>query len=154
MKLEIDTFNEGDVFIMQHRMRAIDRFEFEVMSGGQPLHENLMHLLGRSVRARAAYVDGRLVCIYGVISSTMLSTTGNPWLCATDALDEKEVRRVFLANMGPELQWVCEGFDRLWNLVSAENQVAIRWLKWMGFIFDETQYDVRGYPFLRFAAGE
>ena len=154
MIVEFHDFEEPDALFMSQRIRPMDEFEFRVMSGDLEPYECLMHLHARSIRARAAYVDGALVAIYGVIPITRLSTTGTPWLCATDSIDDPAVRREFIKHTGPELQWIADGFERLWNLVSAENHIAIRWLKWMGFIFDETPYDVRGHTFLRFSAGE
>lgn len=147
----IKDLDRADIERMVQEMREIDRVEFRVMSGGKPEGETLDHLLRRSTRARAGYYGGELVCVYGVLSPTLLSREGNPWLCATDLIELKEVRKAFIRNTRSELSWMAEGFSRLWNLVLDQNVTAIRWLKWIGFRFDGTGYEIDGHRFLHFA---
>lgn len=150
MDVEIKPLDEADIALMAHKMRPVDLKEFRIMAPDKSPMESLQHLLERSRKASAGYVDGRLVCVYGVISPTILSVEGHPWLAATDAVNDPKVRRVFLMSGKSELQRVSSGFSRLWNFVLAENKIAVRWLKWMGFEFEADSYDVRGHEFLRF----
>jgi len=146
----IKPMDDVDVKRMAKRMRPMDRFEFKVMSGGRPALDSLEELLRRSRRAAAAYHDDNLVCCYGVVAQTALSTIGHPWMCATPMIASPVVRKKFLRHSIEELAWMSEGFDMLWNLVSTENKIAIRWLKWMGFNFTGDQVGLRGHPFAYF----
>lgn len=154
MQVDIRNLCRDDIEVMAREMRAIDRLEFDIMSGGRDLLACLDHLFDRSRRARAAYVDGRLVAVYGVLSRTALSDEGNPWLAGTDLLLRRDVRREFARQTRDQVIWACDGYSRLWNIVSSENTLAIRWLKWIGFVFDGTAYDIRGHRFLKFQIGE
>ena len=154
MNIEICDLTDDAVEDMASKMRHMDLFEFDVMTGGKPVIDSLQLLKKRSSRSRAAYVDGRLVAVYGVVNQTVLSGTGSPWLAATDMIERPDVRRAFVRHTRKELAWLAEGFSTFWNLVSAENKLAIRWLKWTGFIFDGTGFDIRGHRFLKFHMGD
>lgn len=154
MRVDLFDLRDDDLAVMCDRIRPMDRFEFDVMSGGKPVDECFNHLRRRSVRARAAYVDGDLVAVYGVLAPTLMATSGNPWLAATPEVNDPGVRREFIRYTQQEMTWLCDGFDHLWNLVSSENKVAIRWLKWIGFQFDDDLVDIHGHSFCRFSMGE
>ncbi len=140
-----------DIPHMAALARPMDRFEFDVMSGGLPVDTCLQHLVRKSDgNCRAGFVDGELVTLYGVVPGTRLTGGGNPWLIASDQVGNSNVRRQFLA-MGPDqLSEISAGFNRLWNLVSVENKIAIRWLKFMGFTFRGREQMVRGHRFAQF----
>jgi len=150
MQSMIKPMDETDTKIMAEEMREMDRFEFRVMSRGRSEKENLDMLLRRSRRSAAAYVDGEIVACYGVVAPTELSTVGHPWMCASDLVGMRQVRVEFLRRSNEQLAWMSQGFDFFWNLVSTENRVAIRWLKWLGFNFTGDVADVDGHPFAYF----
>lgn len=154
MDVRISDLSQDDLQEMAQNIRPMDRFEADIVSGGQSIENVLDGLLRKSRRARAAYVGSDLVAIYGVVSQTLLSSTGNPWLLATRKIEGVEVRREFIRRTEQEVRWLCEGYDHLWNIVSNDNTVAIRWLRWIGFQFDADVINVRGHPFRRFSIGE
>jgi len=154
MEVVIKDLSQDDIDLMAVEIRAIDAMEFDLMSGGKSVDTCLEHLNGKSMASRAAYVDGALICVYGVISPTLLSTTGNPWLCATDQINRPEIRKRFIQMTKPEMVRLCSGFDKLWNIVAEENRMAVRWLKWIGFKFDGSEYVIQGHKFLKFHMGE
>ena len=106
MKPDIFPMTDFDASVMVGDIRDIDRLEFEIMSGSSNVFKSLMELKLRSRRARAAYYDGKLVAIYGVIQRSLLVPQGNPWLCATDAIDDPDVRRAFLKHTKSEFEWL------------------------------------------------
>lgn len=129
-------------------MRPIDRKECDAMSGGKPHAEILGQLLRRSVIARAAYVDGSLLAIYGLVRKTLLSGEANPWALFTPAIEDPLFRRVVIKHSKSEFADIAERAEKMWNLVHAENTVAIRWLRWLGFEFpDGKTYMVNDEPF-------
>lgn len=153
MRVEIRPLSDIDLELMADQMRPMDRYEFDVMSSGEGCLECLQHMLRRSHRARAAYVDDNLVAVYGVLTPTLMSDVGHPWLAATDMIERPDVRREFIRCTRSELLWLSDGFSSLWNIISDKNVIAIRWLKWVGFHFDGTEYDIRGHRFLKFNMG-
>ena len=150
MQVEIRGLEHTDIELMAELMRPMDRFEFDVMGGGKPPIEDLTILMERSKSARACYMDGKLVAVWGILPPTVLSTVGFPWLAATDEIDRPEVRRKFIAMTKPEFGSAVGSFTRLWNLISEENTIAIRWLKWIGFGFDGRSTVIKGHRFLFF----
>lgn len=152
--MEIHDLTDIDLINIAANIRDIDRFEFEIMGGGAPLSESLAHMKAKSVRARAAYWDGQIVAAYGLLAPTALSFEGNPWLVSTHALNDRNVRREFIRYTEQEFTWLCQGFDHLWNIISPKNTVAIRWLRWLGFQFDEQAFEIQGHPFLKFQMGD
>ena len=150
MHLEIRNLEQSDIELMAERMRPMDRFEFDIMGGGKPPIEDLTILLERSKSARACYMNGNLVAVYGILPPTILSTVGFPWLAATDEIDKPEIRRRFIELTKIEFASSVGSFTKLWNLISEENVIAIRWLKWIGFVFDGRATTIEGHRFLFF----
>ncbi|WP_313349076.1 hypothetical protein [Paracoccus sp. (in: a-proteobacteria)] len=132
------------------RLRPVDRLELDCMGSGDA-RGDLLRLVAQSRRSRAAYMDGELVCIFGVKAATAMSDTGFPWALTTRAVDLPQVRREFVAGSRVGVEWLGQDFRRLWNLVAEENLVARRWLRWIGFRFDEEKtVMLRGHRFLCF----
>lgn len=131
------------------QMRPIDRLELDCMGTGDA-RGDLLRLAATSRRARAAYMDGDLVCIFGVKAVTEMSDTGNPWAMLTRAVDAPRVRREFVHGSRVGVDWLGQDFRRLWNLVAEDNRTARRWLAWLGFRFDGRAVDLRGHRFLHF----
>lgn len=141
----------SDLDFMAENMAEIDRFEFDVMSRGAPLRSALDTLVSGSTFAKAAYLNGSLVALFGVHRMTILSTHGNPWMCLVNgAAKDREIVREIVKNTASQIDEMSEGFDLLWNLISAENTRSIRWLKWAGFDFDQFDCYIAGHKFLRF----
>lgn len=150
MKVEFREISDEVLDDMAAQMRPMDLLEFELMSGGMTVIQTLEHLRRRSRRCKAAYVDGRLACCYGIVPTTLISTDGNPWLCATDLINIPQVRREFIARTRDEAHWMLAGFESVWNFVHCDNRVAIRWLKWIGFDFGGAEISLGGHRFIRF----
>ena len=88
--------------------------------------------------------------MFGVSVEGLMSNTGAPWLLMSDEpVKHKDVFKQVTPHALVVLQ---QGFTKLENWVDAENEVAIRWLKKIGFTFDKdpVPYGVSGDPFYRF----
>ena len=138
-----------DLTLLASQMRDIDRLEVEAMTG-RDAASALMQFAPSSRRMTAGYADDRLVAVWGVSAPTLLSADATPWLLATDAIGDRDVRRTFLRLSRQEMERLVDGYRRLWNWVHADNAIAIRWLKWLGFQFPGAKSTVRGEPFLYF----
>jgi len=150
MSLVIRELQQDDLQLMVDQIRPMDAFEFDVMTDGKDHMECFQELLQRSAASRVAFIDGKLLCIFGVTARTALSPNGHPWLAATDLVNSPAARRAIVANTHDQLADMSKRFSRLWNIVYEENHIAIRWLRWIGFTFNETPIDIRGHRFLKF----
>lgn len=118
-------------------LRPIDRLEMSCMLPTDQ-REGLLSMVARARRCRAVTVNGRLTCIFGVSAAGVLSNEGCPWMLGTSALATPAGRRAVIAESRVGLTWLAQDFDRLWNVVAAENVEAIRWLRWLGFEFGDS----------------
>jgi hypothetical protein len=154
MEIVVHEMRPSDIEEMDREMRDLDRREFVAMSGQNDVRPELSKLLRRSLKPRVARTgDGRMIAVYGIISPTVLSTLGHPWLAGTDLVAHPAVRRGFLERSRIEFAELARGFTSLWNVVSDENKAAIRWLKWLGFEFPGESYEVGGMNFEKFEMG-
>lgn len=151
MTAKIRPLCDEDMLQLAMRMRGMDRLEVTCAMPNQPLDDVLLCSARTSIRSRAGFWKGELVACWGIVPRDALSADGAPWLLATDAIDDPEVRRAFIKHGADEMHRLTHGFRHLWNLVHRENGVARRWLRFMGFEFrDPNQYTLSGEPFVRF----
>lgn len=100
---------------------------------------------------RSAFVDDDLVAVFGVYFPTVVSTSASPWLLATRRLEGRDARRAMVRHSPGQLLEIAGPAERLWNYVAAENDVAIRYLEWLGFTIDRhCPRSVRGLDFVPF----
>lgn len=128
--VEIRPVAPGDIEWFATRLRAVDVAEVEA-TGSTPL-AGLRASVQAARFARVALIDGERVAIGGCNhAGTALVPIGVPWLVGTPALTrhgrvlQREARRYIGAML--------EHYDRLANYVHADNLVAVRWLRRLGF---------------------
>lgn len=99
----------------------------------------------------AGLADGRVVCMFGVGSYTILSDIACPWLLGSEELPQHA--RAFLRLNRVYARHIKDEYAILENYVDARNAVAIRWLRWLGFTIWEPQpFGPDGLPFHKFGA--
>lgn len=96
--------------------------------------EALLRSLSVSRDARSGIVDGEVVCMFGVGTTTLLSLQGSPWLLGSDQI--KRHARIFLPQSRLYVAEMHRRFPVLKNFVDARNAVTLRWLRWLGFRID------------------
>ncbi|MDG4649634.1 hypothetical protein P6F26_14410 [Roseibacterium sp. SDUM158017] len=139
------------MLMLAQRLREMDRLEIASVMPNAPLEEALLQSGRASVRSRAGFWHGELVACWGIVPRDAQSTQGAPWLLATDAIDDPDVRRAFVRHGRDEMHRLVNGFQYLWNIVHRDNGPARRWLRVMGFEFrDPREYLISGEPFVRF----
>lgn len=120
-------------------MRQIDRDEVRAMSGRPDADRaSIMIDLMTNSRglARCALLDGVPVAAWGVVTRTAISSTGNPWMLATDGVRDRHFSRQFIARSRSEFEkTIPSHVSFLWNMVASDNDASIRWLKWLNFSF-------------------
>lgn len=116
-------------------IRAIDRVECEAYghSVKQALRDGFMY----SEKVWTAMRDGKPIAMFGVYVPSALGGVGHPWLLGTD---EVYLHGRELVMLGPAyIEQMCDSISILRNLVSCENEAAIKLLiKWGFTVADET----------------
>lgn len=93
-------------------------------------------------------IDHEPVAMLGVSPQSMMESIGVPWMLGTERVYANG--RALLTLSIPVFQAMADSFDRLENLVGADNGRAIRFLRWAGFTIGEALVDVGGMNFRRF----
>lgn len=80
-------------------------------------------------------IDGYAEAMFGVAPKGVMSGTGIIWLLMSD--EPVRYRKEFKFVAAKIFENLKTGFTKLENWVDIENIIAIKWLKELGFIFDE-----------------
>lgn len=94
-------------------------------------------------------VNGEILCMFGVAPVSLLGGLGAPWLIGADAIERYQM--AFLRHSRPMVQQMRDRFPVMTNHVDDRNKVAIRWLRWLGFVMGEAEpHGPFGLPFRKF----
>ncbi len=137
------------IFWLASNMSEADKDEVAAAVGMGP-YRALADALERSVTAWTGMVGDEPVCMFGVTPIDILLGIGSPWLLGTDKVRDCPI--TFLKSCKKYVIGMLELFPHLQNYVDARHEVAIRWLKWLGFKFDPEPipYGVWNMPFFKF----
>lgn len=88
-----------------------------------------------SAEVWTGYVDGKLICCWGLIPPTLLSNQAYLWMHSTPAVREHQF--LLVRHSQKIIEQVLERYERVVGdcLVGASD--SIRWLKWLGAEFYE-----------------
>jgi hypothetical protein len=134
---------------LANRLRDIDRRECEAM--GRTAKQALRMGLKASVHAISVVKedDGRPIAMFGVMSTSIVSGSGVVWFLGTDDVFEFPRDLAWTGRAMIE-HWLETEFRTLTNVVSVENEKAVRLLKyWGATVGDEVQVH-RGIEFVPF----
>lgn len=138
------------IFWLANNMSEADRDEVAAAVGMGP-YRALADSLNRSVAAWTGMAgDSIPVCMFGVTPVDILGGIGSPWLLGTN--DVRRYAFTFLRLNRQYIPKMLSLFPLLVNYVDARHEVAIKWLKWLGFKFDPepVPYGIWDFPFYRF----
>ena len=94
-------------------------------------------------------IDDVPVCMWGVLSESMIFNHGTPWMVAAKGIDDRAA--VFLRHCKAPVMDLLNNYAMLENYVDARNTRSITWLKWLGFTIEEPRpYGALKMPFHRF----
>lgn len=149
MKVEIVPATKKHVEEIAAAVRPEDREELWAASMQRP-EDAMLSGLRYSDQAMAGLVNGKAVCIWGVVPESFIGPMGTPWMVASMALDEHA--KAFLRRCKKMVQAMFGEYEHLENYVDARNKRSIEWLKWLGFLVEpEPQpYGMLKQPFHRF----
>lgn len=130
-----------DVYSLQTRLRDADVAELAAQ-GMDPSQALIQGLWRSKPDCMTVELDGLPIAMYGVVPG-LCERFGAIWLLGSEELVRGSF---FLRNCKQELARISEDYDLLYNQVHDQNEVHIRWLRWMGFEF--TRHNP---PFLEFS---
>jgi ribosomal protein S18 acetylase RimI-like enzyme len=128
------------------RMREADRIECAAL--GRTPKEGLRIGLRTSLAPLTALVDGQAEAMLGIVPGSLIRGSGTAWMLATDAMYRQ--RRALVAFGRDVLSWLAADFREVGNIVAADNERAIRFLRFLGFRVGGSAEVHGGVAFVRF----
>ena len=122
----------ADIVKMYHRLRPED--EVELRAHGEP--NNFLALykaIRRSQKSYTVWVGDMPAAIFGVGRAPQDASVGVVWLLGTPEIETIKIQ--FLRESRKWLEEMSQGYDLLTNVVHEDNELHIRWLKWLGMSF-------------------
>lgn len=89
-------------------------------------------------------INGEIVCAFGVIPPSVLSSTAYLWSVTTEAVEEHKF--IFIRYSQRMIEKVHREFPRLIGHANPNNPKSIKWLRWLGAVFGEVTD--KGIPFV------
>lgn len=146
------TVSEPEAWMIQHiadNMRSQDRVEIE-RSSGKDHKATLKTSVKNSDEVFVVLVDGEPFGVFGIYVSCSMGAEGAIWYIGTDRIHD--VYRQFLKASKRYVVERMNTFNVLYNYVDVDNTVSYRWLKWLGFKFEEpAPYGAKQKLFRRFS---
>lgn len=109
----------------------------------------LYRALASSLWALTALVDDEPHAMVGVASLSMMEGIGEPWMLGTERIYDHG--RDLVRHTPAILAEMFSTFSRLENIVSADNDRAISFIRYAGFELCDDVRMVGGVPFIDFA---
>lgn len=147
-KVEIVPVDPAEVDAIAASVRQAD---IEEITGalGIAIRDALLDGVTGSLKAQKIVVDGETVCVFGDAVHSVLGRIGVPWMISTEAIERHP--RGFLRVCRDEVADMLNRHELLLNFVDVRNTAAIRWLKWLGFQFEDPEpYGPKGMLFHKF----
>ena len=136
-----------DLDYVVKNLRVMDKIEVFYQTGQKPENAIRLSYLYTKENMAIADDDDNPIGLCGVVSD------GCIWMVATDDLFVNKKYRIQLIRQGK--QWVdslLKKYNLLYNMVYAENDSAIKWLRCLGFTFIDyhAEYGEHSKPFYEF----
>lgn len=128
-KVEIVDATPAHIPLLVAGLRERDRKEVEAL--GMDPYTAVESSLERSVEAYSAFVEGSLICMFGLAPPTVLSEMAVPWLLSTTEVPDH--RREFARRSKEVVQSWSKEYPLLMTYVDERYELAVRWLTWLGF---------------------
>ena len=97
----------------------------------------------------AGLADGKVLCIFGVGTRSLMSNKGVPWMLSTNLVSDH--MRAWARGSRTAFEYMTRNINSLENYVDARYTSAVRWLAWLGFTVHPAEaYGMDGTPFCKF----
>lgn len=131
-KIEVVPATIEHCIAVARKPREADRVELWSMARMYPI-KAMEEGLKKSTYARAGIIDGVTVCVFGVTPAGFFSRRGIPWLVSSWEAERRRMAFLRGCNDFDIMEMFEDRYTELTNYVHADNNLAILWLKWMGF---------------------
>ena len=121
---------EAHAIELADNMRQADIDEIKASHGVDPLKGSIISFRS-SESCFTGMVDNRVGCLFGTIRGHVMSDRGMPWLLTTDLVERYALQ--FLLGSRDVMIQMKRAFGFLENWADIRNEVALKWLRWMGF---------------------
>lgn len=95
----------------------------------------------------SGYVDGKLICCWGLIPPSLLSNQAYLWMHSTDAV--KDHQFLLVRHSQRIIEQALRVYDRIIGHCNASAADSIRWLRWLGAEFEPPSGPYRGFVIKR-----
>jgi hypothetical protein len=129
---------------LRDRLRALDLRE--CVGQGLSHHRVVHRTLRRSLFAKSAIIDGRVMAMWG-LGGSLIGDEGNPWFLTAPEVERFPVAVVREARYGVREMLAVK--PHLWNYVLADYAQAVKFVGMLGFTIDPPVV-VAGDTFRRF----
>lgn len=137
---------------LAHRLREIDVCELSADHDGPAASAIEASRKASCGKCYSVLLDGvGVIGMYGISKSPKDGRGGRIWLLGSELLLAGGIELALHSR--PWIEDLMGGFEVVFNFISAENEIAIRWLKWCGFEFISLipEYGLTKKPFWLFA---
>lgn len=140
--------NEPLIHYIARNMRKADADEVWASDRATPF-DALLQGWKDSYRSVIVAVDGEPCVMIGLVKRSLVTGVGIPWMLGTEGAIKYKKR--FVSEVPAIIDEMLYHCPTLYNYVHCENKVSIRWLKRIGFKFDDPEpYGKGGELFQRF----
>ncbi len=134
--IEIIETTKEHVEYLANNLRKLDEKELFYMRG-KNAKEELRISVEYSIWTKSVLYNDECIAIFGFAKHNANDSKGVPWLLASDKLQKLSIR---IARLCPfYINKMLEDAQYLENYILSEHTHSIKWLKWLGFSFDEPQ---------------
>lgn len=91
---------------------------------------NLKRWLKSTTMMWAGRINGRLVCVFGVVPPTVIADTAYLWLWETDQVKGNEF--IFVRKSQIVIRELLQRWPRLVGMCKCDAERSQRWLRWLG----------------------
>lgn len=135
-----------DMLQIAENIREDDRLEILAHAERSPIEAITISCKASKGHCWTVFHEETPAFIFGV--APLMDGIGSPWLLGTPLMDKFQT--TFVRNSKPILEKLYEIYPTLYNTVWEHNALHIRWLKWLGFKFNEEPID----GFYQFTGGK
>jgi len=121
---------DEDIDHIVDNIREADIEELEALDG-TTVRESLDRIEDIENTSHVWEVEGKVMCIFGVVPQPGPLSSGVIWMLATE--DFHKYAKIFARGCQDVVSDMINGYSYLFNYIHSENKVSINWLKWLGF---------------------
>jgi hypothetical protein len=147
--LYVEKSTPADAFDLSFKLRQLDKFEVAAM-GHSPLDVLIapFRYTRKGVNTYSVFYNDSVIAMFGVISTPQNIKHGVVWMLASDELNDHWL--YFTKRTKNWVNYFLADYDYVHNYVSLEQEINIKWLKWLGFSFKKEEMLVKGTKVLYF----